>query len=122
MRQCLVLEHPPRRRHGRLRAVDWSDRWRPRPQGSQRGPWTAAFAPEEDPQQQSHPETGERRCRMSPPQWDVTLVEELTEMANPDNPNRAALAHLRRGLGSPLDYTLSRVGWLFRRVPDFALE
>jgi len=54
--------------------------------------------------------------------WDIDLVNELTELANPDSPTRAALAHLRRGLERPLDYTLGRVGWLFRRVPDFALD
>ena len=46
------------------------------------------------------------------------IGQTLTDLANPENPNRAALAHLRRGLGRPLDYTLSRVGWLFRRVPE----
>jgi len=59
---------------------------------------------------------------MSVAKWDVQLVDDLTELANPDSPNRAALAHLRRGLEGPLDYTLGRVGWLFRRVPDFALD
>jgi CRISPR system Cascade subunit CasB len=54
--------------------------------------------------------------------WAVDLVHELTALANPVNPDRAALAHLRRGLDHPLDYTLGRVGWLFRRVPDFALD
>jgi CRISPR system Cascade subunit CasB len=58
---------------------------------------------------------------MSDPTWDVELVETLTDLADPANPNRAALAHLRRGLDGPLDYTLGRVGWLFRRVPDAAL-
>jgi CRISPR type I-E-associated protein CasB/Cse2 len=53
--------------------------------------------------------------------WYIELVDDLTELANPDSPNRAALAHLRRGLDRPLDYILGRVGWLFRRVPDFAL-
>jgi CRISPR system Cascade subunit CasB len=50
------------------------------------------------------------------------LVEQLTEFAHLDNPNREVLAHLRRGLDHPLDYTLGRVGWLFRGVPDGALE
>jgi CRISPR system Cascade subunit CasB len=59
---------------------------------------------------------------MSAPRWDVQLVDDLRNLANPDNPSRAALAHLRRGLEGPLDYTLSRVGWLFRRVPDEALD
>lgn len=53
------------------------------------------------------------------PQWAVDLVNDLLELAKPKNPNRAALAHLRRGLGGSLDYTLARVGWLFRAVrPD----
>jgi CRISPR system Cascade subunit CasB len=56
------------------------------------------------------------------PKWDVELVNTLIALANPDSPSRAALAHLRRGLERPLDYTLGRVGWLFRRVPDFALN
>ena len=59
---------------------------------------------------------------MSDPTWDVELVETLTDLADPANPNRAALAHLRRGLDGPPDYALGRVGWLFRRVPDSALS
>ncbi len=59
---------------------------------------------------------------MSNHEWDVQLVEELTELADAKNPNRAAMAHLRRGLDGSLDHALARVGWLFRRVPDFALE
>ena len=52
--------------------------------------------------------------------WAVPLVNRLTELADPGNPDRAALAHLRRGLcGSP-DYALARVGWLFRSVRDSA--
>jgi CRISPR system Cascade subunit CasB len=50
--------------------------------------------------------------------WEDELVERLTEFAKPDNPNRAVLAHLRRGLDRPLDYTLGRVGWLFHHVPE----
>jgi CRISPR system Cascade subunit CasB len=53
--------------------------------------------------------------------WDVELVETLADLADPANPNRAVLAHLRRGLGGPPDYALGRVGWVFRRVPDGAL-
>lgn len=59
---------------------------------------------------------------MSAPTWDAKLIDALTEMADPDSPNRAVLAHLRRGVDGPLDYTLGRVGWLFRRVPDGALD
>jgi CRISPR system Cascade subunit CasB len=53
--------------------------------------------------------------------WEEELVHELTKLAHPDSPDRAVMAHLRRGIDLPLDYVLSRVGWLFRRVPDFAL-
>ncbi len=55
---------------------------------------------------------------MSNLSWDEDLVEKLGELAKPESIDRAALAHLRRGLDRPADYTLSRVGWLFRRVPD----
>ena len=50
--------------------------------------------------------------------WASGLAKQLTKLANPDNPDRAALAHLRRGLGDSPDYTLARVGWLFRGVPE----
>ena len=49
--------------------------------------------------------------------WVGPFVGRLTRLANPDNPDRAALAHLRRGLGDPAG-TLARVGWLFNGVPD----
>jgi CRISPR type I-E-associated protein CasB/Cse2 len=55
---------------------------------------------------------------MSKRAWDEELVDNLTELADPVSPNRAALSHLRRGLEAPLDYTLGRVGWLFHRVPE----
>jgi CRISPR system Cascade subunit CasB len=55
---------------------------------------------------------------MSDQTWDAELVGRLTDLADPANPNRAVLAHLRRGLVGPPDYTLGRVGWLFRRVRD----
>ena len=54
--------------------------------------------------------------------WAEALVKKLTELAGPDNSNRGPLAHLRRGLQAPLDYTLARVGWLFQPVPNWALE
>ncbi len=54
--------------------------------------------------------------------WVVQLVNDLTALVDPKNPNRAALAHLRRGLQATPDYTLARVGWLFRSVPDDHLE
>ena len=53
--------------------------------------------------------------------WEVELVEQLIMLADRDNPNRAAMAHLRRGLDRP-DYVLGRAGWLFRRVPDWAID
>jgi CRISPR system Cascade subunit CasB len=55
---------------------------------------------------------------MTAPRWAAELIDELAGLADPDNPSRAPRAHLRRGLGQALDYTLGRVGWLFRRVPD----
>jgi CRISPR system Cascade subunit CasB len=48
-----------------------------------------------------------------PNSWITPFVKRLMPLASDDNPNRAALAHLRRGLGEPADRTLSRVGWLF---------
>lgn len=59
---------------------------------------------------------------MSDRKWEEELVDQLTELADAANPNRAVLAHLRRGIDLSLDYTLGRCGWLFRRVPDFALS
>lgn len=55
---------------------------------------------------------------MSDPQWAIDLVEELSQFARPENPNRAVLAHLRRGIDHGLDYPLARIGWLFQRVPE----
>lgn len=59
---------------------------------------------------------------MSERAWQARLVDDLKKMADPDNPDRAALAHLRRGLDGSPDYTLGRVGWLFRGVSDSCLE
>jgi CRISPR type I-E-associated protein CasB/Cse2 len=50
--------------------------------------------------------------------WRQTLVRRLTRLAKPEDIDRAALAHLRRGLGRPVAETLSRVGWLFDGVPE----
>lgn len=50
--------------------------------------------------------------------WAVPFVDQLTKLASPDDPDRASMAHLRRGLCAPPDYTLSRVGWLFRDAQD----
>lgn len=62
---------------------------------------------------------------MNDRQWINDLVGRLWGLSSPDNPgaaNRAALAHLRRGLGKPLAVTLSRQGWLYNEVPDRDLE
>jgi CRISPR type I-E-associated protein CasB/Cse2 len=50
--------------------------------------------------------------------WVGPFVGRFTRLADPDNPDRAVLAHLRRGLGEPSAATLCRVGWLFNGVPD----
>src|SRR5579875_2269207 len=55
---------------------------------------------------------------MSDPQWEIDLVEKLSQFAKPENPNRAVLAYLRRGIDCTLDYPLARIGWLFQRVPE----
>jgi len=44
------------------------------------------------------------------------LVGDLEKLADPGSPNRAVLAHLRRGLGSDPTYALSRAGWLFAGI------
>jgi CRISPR system Cascade subunit CasB len=59
---------------------------------------------------------------MNLPQWATDMVADLKGLAKPGNPDRATLAHLRRGLSADPAYVLSRVGWLFRGVPDTALE
>lgn len=46
------------------------------------------------------------------------LVDHLEKLADPKNPNRAVLAHLRRGLREDAAYTLSRAGWLFAGFHD----
>jgi CRISPR system Cascade subunit CasB len=40
-------------------------------------------------------------------------MDQLEKLADPSSPNRAVLAHLRKGLGDNPTYTLSRAGWLF---------
>jgi CRISPR type I-E-associated protein CasB/Cse2 len=55
-------------------------------------------------------------------EWQHNLVASLIDLSDPDNRDRASLAHLRRGLGLSDDYTLARVGWLFAPVPDYGLE
>ena len=52
----------------------------------------------------------------SNPDWLIDFQGRLVRLADPANPERAALAHLRRGLDSPV-YALARVGWLFATVP-----
>lgn len=46
------------------------------------------------------------------------LVGQLEKLADPKNPNRAVLAHLRRGLGQDSTYALGRAGWLFVSFRD----
>jgi CRISPR system Cascade subunit CasB len=50
--------------------------------------------------------------------WVGRFVGRLTALADPAAPDRATLAHLRRGLGEPVAVTLGHVGWLFDGVPD----
>jgi len=59
---------------------------------------------------------------VSEPNWDVDLVAKLTKLAEPKSIQRDVLAHLRRGLDRAPDYALARAGWLFTRVPPWALE
>jgi CRISPR system Cascade subunit CasB len=59
---------------------------------------------------------------MSDVSWEADLVAKLTKFADPESPDRAVMAHLRRGLGESTVYSLARVGWLFNRVPDWALD
>ena len=57
--------------------------------------------------------------------WIPAFVARLRALDPPDDPaavNRAALAHLRRGLGRPAGETLVRVGHLFVAVPDAAVS
>ena len=59
---------------------------------------------------------------MSEHKWDEVLIANLTKLADPQNPRRDVLAHLRRGLDRSPDYALARAGWLFAQVPGWALE
>jgi CRISPR system Cascade subunit CasB len=54
--------------------------------------------------------------------WEKQIIEKLRRLAAPPDPDRAALAELRRCLARDLGRTLSRAGRLFNRVPDYALE
>jgi CRISPR system Cascade subunit CasB len=57
--------------------------------------------------------------------WEARFVAGLRALAPPADPahwDRATLAELRRSLGKDFTYLLPRTGWLFRAVPDFALE
>jgi CRISPR type I-E-associated protein CasB/Cse2 len=54
--------------------------------------------------------------------WEERFTETLRRLAAPPDPDRATLAELRRCLARDLGRTLSRVGRLFNRVPDYALE
>jgi CRISPR system Cascade subunit CasB len=55
---------------------------------------------------------------MNQPRWLTALVDSLEDLADPSHPDRAVLAHLRRGLSADPSYVVARVGWLFRAVPD----
>lgn len=57
-----------------------------------------------------------------PPQWAIDLVGALEKLARPEDPDRAALALLRRGLSTDPAHVLAQVGWLFRAVPDHAVR
>jgi CRISPR system Cascade subunit CasB len=59
---------------------------------------------------------------MSEHKWDEALIANLTRLADPKNPQRDVLAHLRRGLDRSPDYALARAGWLFAQIPRWALE
>jgi len=50
--------------------------------------------------------------------WVNPLVDQLQKLVNKDRPDRATLAHLRRGLNGSPDFTLARVGWLFRGIEN----
>ena len=50
--------------------------------------------------------------------WDDELVESLTRDGRPGQPQPGRPGPPAPRAGRPLDYTLGRVGWLFRRVPD----
>jgi len=54
--------------------------------------------------------------------WETGLVARLIEYSDPASPDRAVMAHLRRGLGDAPDRTLARVGWMFAPIPDWALD
>lgn len=49
--------------------------------------------------------------------WEEPFIGRLVKLADPDDPDRATLAHLRRGIDRPIDLTLGRAGWLFAAVP-----
>jgi CRISPR type I-E-associated protein CasB/Cse2 len=57
--------------------------------------------------------------------WIDSFVKRLRSLDPPDHPenaDRAALARLRQGLGKPATDTLTRLGWLFAAVPDWATD
>lgn len=62
---------------------------------------------------------------MSKTRWEENLVAKLAPLADPKNPQRDVLAHLRRGLAAP-DYALIRTGWLFanlgKKLTDYELS
>jgi CRISPR type I-E-associated protein CasB/Cse2 len=61
----------------------------------------------------------DRPKREREPERKYGFVTQLLEMIDPTAPDRAALAHLRRGLAADDEsYTLGRCGWLFQRYAD----
>lgn len=54
---------------------------------------------------------------MNRPEWTAGLVAKLQVIGDQNKLDRAALAHLQRGLNNPA-YALSRVGWVFDHILD----
>jgi CRISPR system Cascade subunit CasB len=53
------------------------------------------------------------------PERKYGFVTQLLELIDPNAPDRATLAHLRRGLAAGDEsYSLGRCGWLFQRYAD----
>src|SRR5262245_36207580 len=58
-------------------------------------------------------------------EWKVRFIDRLLALAplgRPESWDRATLAELRRCLGKDVSYALTRIGWLFASVPDWALD
>ena len=57
------------------------------------------------------------RVKRPPPRWATELVAELVEMAEPEAPDRAVLARLRRYIADPARVPITGTRGLFRAVP-----